>query len=181
MNSKQIYKKPTCFKDMLELQQALDNKLKSNSRTEQQILLSMIAEVIEFNEEFYCSHKTWKTKTDHSLDKQKEELVDIIFFYSQLLNYKIKEKSNFKIDHCCRLFETIDNDNIFNVGNINNSTLDLIHEITFSDIYSIGNGIVSFLNYFRISQDELYELYFNKWCENYKIRAEKKVEEGGWN
>lgn len=181
MNSKQIYKKPTCFKDMLELQEALDNKLKSNNRTEQQILLSMVAEVIEFNEELECSHKTWKTKINHSIEKQKEEIVDVLFFYLQLINYKKREKGTYKIDSYCRLFDTIDNDKIFSVTNHNDSLLELIYNVTFSDCYSIGYNIIANINYFEISQDELYELYFKKWNENYFDRAEKKIEEGGWN
>ena len=180
MNSKQIYKKPTCFKDMLELQEALDNKLKSNNRTEQQILLSMVAEVIEFNEELECSHKTWKTKKHYSLEKQKEELVDVIFFFLQLINHKKKENDNYEPYSIIRIFDTLNNDRTHSSINHNESALELISNIAKGSYYFIAYHIIAFINYFEISQAELYDLYFTKWQINMD-RVDKKVEEGGWS
>lgn len=179
MDSKQIYKKPTCFKEMLVLQQALDNKIGGTIRTKQQIILSMIAEIIEFNEELTCSHKTWKTKTDHSLDKQKEELIDILFFFLQFINNKKKEDELFSTNSLSWLFNNFDKDKILYSLNDNNTVICLIGDITHDYFYSIATNIVKLLNRFDITQNEFYELYYNKWQINME-RVNKKVEEGGW-
>ena len=64
------FKRPENFEDMLKLQKHLDENLNNvRPRTLRDIVLSLIAEYIEFNEETPESHKTWKTKT---YDKQKE-------------------------------------------------------------------------------------------------------------
>lgn len=64
------FKRPETFEDILNLQKYLDESLNNvRERTLRDIKLSLIAEVIEFNEETPESHKTWKTKP---YDKAKE-------------------------------------------------------------------------------------------------------------
>jgi len=64
------FKRPETFEDILKLQKHLDENLNNvRPRTLRDIVLSLIAEYIEFNEETPESHKTWKTKP---YDKQKE-------------------------------------------------------------------------------------------------------------
>ena len=80
-------KKPESFKDILSLQQKLDDSINSiRTRTYEDIKMSLVAECVEFNEETIFSHKTWKTK-EYSKDKELEELTDIYFFFAQLINY----------------------------------------------------------------------------------------------
>lgn len=82
------FKEPKNFNDILKLQAILDSNINNTrERTLQDIKLSLIAEVIEFNEETEDSHKTWKTK-EINKEAQLEELTDILFFIAQWINYK---------------------------------------------------------------------------------------------
>lgn len=86
------------FKELLEMQKQLDeavekprdNGFKPKRRTYQKIVKSMIAEIIEFNEETRNTHKTWKQK-EFNVIEIVEESVDILFFYLQLVNFLGKE------------------------------------------------------------------------------------------
>lgn len=86
------------FIELLEMQKQLDetvekprdNGFKPKRRTYQKIVKSMIAEIIEFNEETRDTHKTWKQK-EFNVIKMVEESVDILFFYLQLVNFLGKE------------------------------------------------------------------------------------------
>ena len=81
------FKRPENFEDILNLQKHLDENLNNvRKRTLGDIKLSLIAEVIEFNEETPESHKTWKTKP-YDKAKELEELTDIYFFYVQYINF----------------------------------------------------------------------------------------------
>lgn len=90
------------FRELLEMQKELDeaiekprkNGFKPKFRNYRIIVKSMIAEIIEFNEETKNTHKTWKQK---EFDKNKviEESVDILFFYLQLVN--LVEKTDKRI------------------------------------------------------------------------------------
>ena len=82
-----MIKRPETFEDILNLQKHLDKSIHSSrERTLEDIKLSLIAEVIEFNEETPQSHKTWKTKP-YNKEKELEELTDIWFFVAQMVNY----------------------------------------------------------------------------------------------
>lgn len=75
------FKKPENFEDILKLQKHLDESLNNiRERTLEDIKLSLIAELIELNEETKYSHKTWKTK-EYNRDKELEELTDVYFFF----------------------------------------------------------------------------------------------------
>lgn len=76
------FKRPETFEDILNLQKHLDESIHSvRFRTLRDIELSMVAEIIEFNEETKYSHKTWKTK-EYNREKELEELTDVWFFFS---------------------------------------------------------------------------------------------------
>lgn len=89
------------FKDLLNKQAVLDKTIgekrgtgfKPRERTGWDIKLSMIAEIIEFNEETLETHKTWKEKK-FDIDKAKEEAIDILFFFLQLVNYYRYNETN---------------------------------------------------------------------------------------
>ena len=94
------FKKPENFKDILDLQKELDKNLNNvRERTEEDIKLSLIAELIELNEETKYSHKTWKTK-EYNRDKE----LDVYFFFAQLINYKSRD-GRFQIEYYCEEFE----------------------------------------------------------------------------
>lgn len=82
------------FIELLEMQKQLDetvekprdNGFKPKRRTYQKIVKSMIAEIIEFNEETRDTHKTWKQK-EFNVIKMVEESVDILFFLSSISKF----------------------------------------------------------------------------------------------
>ena len=89
------FKRPETFEDILNLQKHLDESIHSSrERTLKDIKLSLIAEVIEFNEETPESHKTWKTKP-YDKEKELEEFTDIWFFLAQMVNFKLEISDSF--------------------------------------------------------------------------------------
>ena len=89
------FKRPENFEDILNLQKHLDKNIHSSrERTIKDIKLSLIAEVIEFNEETPESHKTWKTKP-YDKEKELEEFTDIWFFLPQMVNFKLEISDSF--------------------------------------------------------------------------------------
>ncbi len=79
--------KPENFTDLLNLQKELDKKIINyRPRKLKDIKKSLIAELIEFDEEGVDSHKTWKTKK-RDKSKELEELTDVWFFVAQMINY----------------------------------------------------------------------------------------------
>ena len=90
-----MIKRPENFEDILKLQKHLDENLNNvRPRTIRDIKLSLIAEVIEFNEETPESHKTWKTKP-YDKEKELEEFTDIWFFLAQMVNFKLEISDSF--------------------------------------------------------------------------------------
>ena len=82
-------------------QAELDSKIQnSRERTLADIKLSMMAEIIEWNEECFDTHKTWKKKT-HDTAKEMEEFVDILFFIAQQANFEenSSEKNKYLISY----------------------------------------------------------------------------------
>lgn len=89
------FKRPENFEDILNPQKHLDKNIHSSrERTIKDIKLSLIAEVIEFNEETPESHKTWKTKP-YDKEKELEEFTDIWFFLAQMVNFKLEISDSF--------------------------------------------------------------------------------------
>ena len=99
---------PKNFEDLLGLQAILDERMNNNrERVLEDIKLSLIAELIELNEETKYSHKTWKTK-EYNRDKELEELTDVYFFFAQLINNKSRD-GRFQIEPYCKEFEIFPN------------------------------------------------------------------------
>ena len=74
------------LKEICEMQRELDKTLDNKrERSILDIITSLKAEIIEWNEETEYSHKTWKTKA-YSREKEIKEYVDILFFLAQLIN-----------------------------------------------------------------------------------------------
>lgn len=90
-------KKPETFQDLLYLQSVLDDEVakpRENSfvprkREELDILLSIDDEFNEWLKELpkIYNFKTWKQK-EYDLEKELEELTDILFFFLQYFNHK---------------------------------------------------------------------------------------------
>ena len=98
------FKRPETFEDILNLQKHLDESIhNSRERTLEDIKLSLIAELIELNEETKYSHKTWKNK-EYKRNKELEELTDVYFFFAQLINYKSRD-GRFQIEYYYKEFE----------------------------------------------------------------------------
>ncbi len=161
--------------DILELQRQLDETISKKrdsgfvprERGYKDIILSMVAEIIEFNEETRNSHKTWKEK-DFNLDKMKEEAVDILFFLAQFINY----------------FET---KYIINLDGVNEywqkewgydfklpgEELELLKYITnyygensSLKIYLAVSELIRLYKTNDISEQEVYDIYYKKWQKN---------------
>ncbi|MGL5049708.1 MAG: dUTP diphosphatase [Fusobacteriaceae bacterium] len=81
-------------------QTILDDKIKESKgsdykeRTLEKIKFSIIAEIIEFQEELEETHKTWKKK-EFSRNKQLEEFVDIFFFVLQAMRVHESPRINY--------------------------------------------------------------------------------------
>lgn len=150
---------PKNFKDILELQAILDSKINSKrERTLEDIKLSLIAELIEFNEETKDSHKTWKTKS-YNKEKELEELTDVYFFFAQLVNFK-------KIDKRFRLNMFIEAFEDFLIYNINYQISNLIKYIT-DDLYLLFfRGLLSLTQKHRYSKQNILNCYWSKWQKN---------------
>ena len=91
-NNVDFQKAPKNLIEMIMYQKFLDEKI-NNVRTRdlRDIKKSLLAELIEFDEETPESHKTWKEK---EVDKNMmlEELTDVYFFFSQMINWKYFQK-----------------------------------------------------------------------------------------
>ncbi|MGL5189117.1 MAG: dUTP diphosphatase [Cetobacterium sp.] len=155
-------KAPTNFREVCELQRELDlavSKPRDNGFTPKErdcnkIVLSTIAECIEFNEELKDTHKTWKQK-DIKDDKQLEELVDILFFIAQLSNY-LKEE-----DLDCAISNPYS-------GDVNTSLLELINFLTQDniDMYEVLSEYGCIVNSMGFMLKDIFNEYFRKWNVN---------------
>ena len=93
-NNVDFQKAPKNLIEMIMYQKFLDEKI-NNVRTRdlRDIKKSFLAELVEFDEETPESHKTWKEKeVDEKL--LLEELTDVYFFFSQMVNYLYANNEN---------------------------------------------------------------------------------------
>lgn len=155
-------KAPTNFREVCELQRELDlavSKPRDNGFTPKErdcnkIVLSTIAECIEFNEELKETHKTWKQKEINE-EKQLEELVDILFFIAQLSNYLKEEGSDYAMSNPYS-------------GDVNSSLLELINFLTHDniDMYDVLSEYGCIVNSMGFMLDDIFNEYFRKWNIN---------------
>lgn len=165
-------KKPETFEELLNLQKILDktiskpreNRFTPRHRNIYDMKMSIIAEVIEFNEETKFSHKTWKQK-EFNEEKLKEEAIDILFFFLQLINRNVNDNPNFDLKffqwEWNVLFE--DKNRIVYSGELE---IRIIKNISLNDMYRTFVNLIDLYIAYGISQDEVYSIYFEKWQKN---------------
>ncbi len=149
-----MYKQPQNLKDMLELQKVLDNSINgARERTLDDIKLSMIAEIIEFNEETKYSHKTWKTKP-YNKEKELEELADVWFFMCQLVNEKKESEDCNEFFEHWKVFERM-------------CELDLIATVYYSKFaFSVLRNLIFLTHTYGYTKQDILTGYWNKWQKN---------------
>ena len=154
-----ILRAPKNFEDILKLQKRLDESIHSSrERTEEDIKLSLIAEVIELNEETKYSHKTWKTK-EYNREKELEELTDVYFFFAQLINYRNRD-GRFEIEYYCREFELFPNyyaDSYFTR---------LIYNLLDNSFRWFFGGLLTCSAKLGYTKEDILKTYWNKWQKN---------------
>lgn len=179
-------KKPENFKDLLYLQKILDDEVakpRKNSfvprkREELDILLSIDDEFQEWLKELpkIYNFKTWKQK-EYDLEKELEELTDILFFFLQYFNHKkiftermctnIEiEDINKKIDKIGKIFSHTD------VIDCNLRTkIHLFKNYLWSKEVIDGKLFTEYMDlvqYRGFSQEDLLNTYWEKWQKNMK-------------
>ena len=154
-----ILRAPKNFEDILKLQKRLDESIHSSrERTEEDIKLSLIAELIELNEETKYSHKTWKTK-EYNREKELEELTDVYFFFAQLINYRNRD-GRFEIEYYCREFELFPNyyaDSYFTR---------LIYNLLDNSFRWFFGGLLTCSAKLGYTKEDILKTYWNKWQKN---------------
>lgn len=165
-------KKPETFEELLELQRILDetidkpreNKFKPRHRNIYDMKMSIIAEIIEFNEETRFSHKTWKQK-EFNEEKLKEESVDILFFFLQLINRNINDKNDFDFKFITTEWNVLFEDKTRIVYS-DELEMRIIKNISSNDMYRAFVNLIDLYIAYGISQDEVYSIYYEKWQKN---------------
>ena len=154
------FKRPETFEDILNLQKHLDKNLNNvRPRCLRDIKLSLIAEVIEFNEETHESHKTWKTKP-YDKEKELEEFTDIWFFLAQMINFKLEISDGFvKIT---KLFNDRTNLKLIYQPNIEN----LIMSVLYGNDFQILQNLIIISTNKGYTKDDILDCYWEKWQKN---------------
>ena len=154
------FKKPENFEDVLKLQKYLDESIHSSrERTLRDIKLSLIAEVIEFNEETPESHKTWKTKP-YDKEKELEEFTDIWFFLAQMVNFKLEISDNFVEikNEITKLFDNRTNLKLIYQPNIEN----LIMSVLYGNDFQILQNLIIISYDKGYTKDDILNCYWEK-------------------
>lgn len=160
---KKYIKKPENFRDILGLQKILDENIHSNrERTLTDIQMSMIAEIVEFNEETRDSHKTWKTK-EYDRDKELEELTDVYFFLAQLMNYKKSILEGYiQIEN--KVFEIFEDKFVLPLSQRNVNTL--ITRLMCGGTIGIMKILYGLTLHYGYTKEDILNCYWNKWQKN---------------
>ena len=155
------FKKPETFEDIINLQKHLDENLNNvRERTLEDIKLSLIAELIEFNEETKYSHMTWKTK-EYDRDKELEELTDVYFFFAQLINYKNRD-GRFQIEYYCKEFE------IFPGYYAGAYFTGLIYDLLDNKFRWFFCSLLTLSTKLGYTKDDILKTYWEKWQKDMK-------------
>ena len=170
------------FELILDMQKELDSKINNcRERTAKDIMISFIAELVEWNETTDGSHKTWKHNV-YTKAEQFEEIVDCLFFIAQLFNHR-NIKTNFEELKKDPYYKTLKNntesfneETVFHLLNSNALYL-LIDDITAEDLLILYVVLVT--NVLGYTEEEIEEEYKRKHRINLE-RINKKREEGGW-
>lgn len=158
-----MIKEPKNFEDILKLQAILDSNINNiRERTLEDIKLSLIAEIIEFNEETEHSHKTWKVK-EYCKEKELEELTDIYFFFAQWMNY------NFEHIGYYDYFKNSVIDILSNnpLKDENNRDLDNLVIYTVQELeVPFSKELIKITHYYGYTLDDILKCYWKKWQKN---------------
>ena len=165
-------KKPETFEELLNLQKILDetiskpreNRFTPRHRNIYDMKMSIIAEVIEFNEETKFSHKTWKQK-EFNEEKLKEEAIDILFFFLQLINRNVNDNRDFDLKFFQWEWNVLFKDENRIVYS-DELEMRIIKNISSNDMYRAFVNLIDLYIAYGISQDEVYSIYFEKWQKN---------------
>ena len=158
------FKRPETFEDILNLQKHLDKNLNNvRPRCLRDIKLSLIAEVIEFNEETHESHKTWKTKS-YDKEKELEEFTDIWFFLAQMINFKLEISDGFVEikNKITKLFNDRTNLKLIYQPNIENLIMSVLYG---NDFQILQNLIIISINK-GYTKDDILDCYWEKRQKN---------------
>jgi len=161
------FKRPETFEDILKLQKHLDESIHSSrERTEEDIKTSMIAELIEFNEETKDSHKTWKTKP-YNKAKELEELTDVYFFFAQLVNHRFdkyeKIAKDRELKELERIFRTKKIDKKGNIKKLLNVVIEVVTRGSNIYLFEWLNELTVKYGY---TKDDILNCYWEKWQKN---------------
>ncbi len=126
--------------------------------------MSIIAEVIEFNEETKFSHKTWKQK-EFNEENLKEEAIDILFFFLQLINRKVSDNPDFDLSFFQWEWKHLFEDNSIIVYS-DEAEMRIIKNISCNDAYRAFVNLIYLYIAYGISQNEVYSIYYKKWQKN---------------
>lgn len=169
-----MYKKPTNFMELLELQKVLDDKtaaerpngFKPRPRTERDIRFALDDEFNEFMKELpdELNFKTWKQK-EWSAEKQLEEWGDCLFFIAALINDSKKElrknfmhkiwRANWSDDWCLIL------------GSLNSYELsEFKNTINQKNNEEILREFIQFSIRLKYQEDDILNAYWKKWNKN---------------
>lgn len=170
------------FELILEMQKELDSKINNcRERTAKDIMISFIAELVEWNETTDESHKTWKHKI-YTKAEQFEEIIDCLFFIAQLFNHD-RTKTNFEELKKDPYYQTLKNnikhfneEAVFRLLNLSALSL-LANNINVEDL--LISYVVLVTDVLGYTEEEIEEEYKRKHRVNLE-RINKKREEGGW-
>lgn len=161
------YRMIVSFIDLLDKQAELESKINHiRERTTEDICTSMLAELIEFQEETQESHKTWKVK-EYDQAAMKEEAVDILFFYLQYC-LDLGEVDKLKLESYWR-WNWKQKQAKYSRGR---TIFALIRTIVESEGYReqkaifMMNYLVTLYQQYEITLDEVYAIYEDKYNKN---------------
>lgn len=163
--------------EMFSYQKFLDSKINNiKPRTLKEIRFSFLAELVEFNEETPETHKTWKARV---IDNRKilEELTDVYFFFSQIVNYLFEKGqgifSNKSEEEQERIFIKLEDnfDTIVNQNFIDDKmeTLLLLSETVSKkdlDILFLIKLMSYLTKQYGFTREDILKSYYDKWKKN---------------
>jgi dimeric dUTPase (all-alpha-NTP-PPase superfamily) len=147
---------------VLQRQQILSDKIAcrfTTKRTKNDIMTSLIAECIEFNEETDFTHKSWVKKDTNSREKQLEELVDILFFIAEYINTQeewIKESfcSSFDLESSTKLRIQYDKKDLL---------LSLMQSVLNGFMHKALSYYIHLYRKMRFTKEQILNQYDKKW------------------
>lgn len=171
------------FVDLLDLQRQLDEEVAKprengfvpRRRNYNKMVKSMIAEIIEFNEETENTHKTCKQK-EFDREKMIKKSVDICFFYLQICNLltgKDQEFIRILSESWERAWESVDPYTTYGYD----VELELIKHLSstewclsISKCLNIMTLLISIYVNNDISKDKMIQTYLTEWKRNITVR-----------